>query len=201
MRERVDESTDKRIYAYTHPLTARYEMQNTRYKKRDTPQDTLRWKYETGFTIVELLLALAIASILLAAVATAFNASIINYRENEDIFKAINSARGALLRITSQLRTADTVDPNSPANECALFTASGDNITYRYNNGDNKLYLDANGNSYVLCDNVTAMTFTRDTVIEDMQTIVKSVQISITVASNNVQQTVSAAAVIRRNLN
>jgi prepilin-type N-terminal cleavage/methylation domain-containing protein len=177
-------------------------MQKTRYKKRDTAQDTLRWKYETGFTIVELLLALAIASILLAAVATAFNASIINYRENEDIFKAINSARGALLRITSQLRTADAVDPNSPANECTLITAGGDDVTYQYNNGDNKLYLIDNlsGSSYVLCDNVTAMSFTKDTVIIEGIEKVRSIQVSITVARGNAQRKISAAAVIRRNL-
>jgi prepilin-type N-terminal cleavage/methylation domain-containing protein len=170
------------------------------HRLRDTPQDTLRWKYESGFTIVELLVALAIASILLAAVATAFNASIINYRENEDIFKAINSARGALLRITSQLRTADAVDPTSPANECTLITASGDDITYQYNNGDNKLYLIDNlsGSSYVLCENVTAMTFTKTPT--DDGTDCKSVQISITVVRGNAQRKISAAAVIRRNL-
>ena len=177
-------------------------MQNTRYKKRDTPDDSLRWKYETGFTIVELLLALAIASVLLAAVATAFNASIINYRENEDIFKTINSARGALLRITSQLRTADAVDPNSPVNECTLITAGGDDVTYQYNNGDNKLYLIDNlsGSDYVLCDNVTAMTFAKDTVIIEGIEKVRSVQVSITVARGNAQRKISAAAVIRRNL-
>ena len=155
-----------------------------------------------GFTIVELLLALAIASILLAAVATAFNASVINYRENEDIFKAINSARGALLRITSQLRTADAVDPNSPANECTLITAGGDDVTYQYNNGDNKLYLIDNlsGSSYVLCDNVTAMSFAKDTVIIESIEKVRSVQVSITVTRGNAQRKISAAAVIRRNL-
>jgi prepilin-type N-terminal cleavage/methylation domain-containing protein len=177
-------------------------MHNTRYKKRDTPQDTLRWKYETGFTIVELLLALTIASILLAAVATAFNASIINYQENEDIFKAINSARGALLRITSQLRTADAVEPNSPVNECTLITAGGDDITYQYNNGDNKLYLITNDDltdpDYVLCESVAAMTFTKTPT--DDGTDCKYVQISITVARGNVQRKISAAAVIRRNL-
>jgi len=172
-------------------------MQNTKYKKRDT-------KYETGFTIVELLLALAIASILLATVATAFNASIINYRENEDIFKVINSARGALFRLTSQLRTADAVDPTSPANECTLITSGGDDITYRYNNADNKLYLITNDDlsdpDYVLCDNVTAMTFTKDTVIVESIEKVRSVQVSITVACGNVQKKISAAAVVRRNL-
>jgi len=174
------------------------------HRLRDTPQDTLRWKYESGFTIVELLLALAIASILLATVATAFNASIINYRENEDIFKVINSARQSLFRLTSQLRTADAVDPTSPANECTLITAGGDDITYRYNNADNKLYLitnyDLSDPDYVLCDNVTAMTFTKDTVIIESIEKVRSVQVSITVARGNVERKISAAAVIRRNL-
>jgi prepilin-type N-terminal cleavage/methylation domain-containing protein len=158
---------------------------------------------KTGFTIAELLVALAVAGILLAAVAVAFNASVINYRENENLFKTINSARQALFRMTSQLRTADAVDPTAPANECTMITAGGDDITYQYNNGDNKLYLidNSSGSNYVLCDNVTATTFTKNSVIEDSQTIVKSVQISITVASGNVQRTVSAAAVIRRNLN
>jgi prepilin-type N-terminal cleavage/methylation domain-containing protein len=166
-------------------------MQNTRYK--------------TGFTIAELLIALAISGILLVAVAVAFNASAINYQQNEDIFKAINSARQALFRMTTQLRTADAVDPNSPSNECSLITADGEDITYRYNNADNTLYLITNDDlfdsDYVLCDNVTALTCTKNAVIEEAQIKVKSVQISITVASGNLQRTVSTAAVIKRNLN
>jgi len=161
-------------------------------------------RYENGFTVVELLLALAITSILLAAVAVAFNASIINYRENEDIFKTINSARQALFRITSQLRTAEAVDPNSPDDECTLITAGGDDITYRYDSGDNKLYLitndDLSDSDYVLCDNVTAMTFKKDTATEGAIVYVKSVQISITVVSGGLERTVSAAAVVRKNL-
>jgi type II secretory pathway pseudopilin PulG len=161
-------------------------------------------KFIAGFSIVELLLALAITALLLTAVAVAFNASITNYRENEDIFKAINNARQALFRLTTQLRTAAAVDPNAPANECTLITSGGKDITYRYNNTDNKLYLitndDLTDSDYVLCDNVTAMGFTRDTATEDSVTYVKSVQISITVQSGHIQQTVSSAAVIRRNL-
>lgn len=177
-------------------------MRHTKYNTRNTSFRLRATSNGCGFTIVELLVALTIASMLLAAVATAFNASIINYRENEDIFKAINSARGALLRITSQLRTADAVDPNSPANECTLITAGGDDVTYRYNNGDNKLYLIDNlsGSSYVLCDNVTAMSFAKDTVIIESIEKVRSVQVSITVARGNAQRKISAAAVIRRNL-
>ncbi len=161
-----------------------------------------------GFTVVELLLALAISAMLLAAVTVAFNASVVNYRENEEIFRTINSARQALFRMTSQLRTAGYevapgvwggVDPADPNNECSFFTSAGEDITYRYNSADNKLYLDTNGNSYVLCDNVTAMTFTR-TLTDDLSDC-KSVQISMTVACGDMERTIAAAAVVRRNLN
>ena len=138
---------------------------------------------------------------LLAAVAAAFHASAINYRENEEIFRTINNARQALFRMTSQLRTADAVDPCAPNNECTLVTPSSENITYRYNSGDNKLYLDTNGNSYVLCEYVTAMTCTKNAVLDDTIWKVKSVQISITVACGDMERTIAAAAVVRRNLN
>ncbi|MHC4457888.1 MAG: prepilin-type N-terminal cleavage/methylation domain-containing protein [Planctomycetota bacterium] len=161
-------------------------------------------KYQCGFTIIELLVALAITAILLTAVAVAFNASVISYRQNEDIFKTINSARQALFRITNQVRTADAVDPCAPDNECSLITAGGEDITYQYNSADNKLYLitndDLSDSDYVLCENVAAMTFNKDTAVEDSVLYVKSVQISMTVASGDVQRTVAAAAVVRRNL-
>jgi len=162
-------------------------------------------RHKTGFTIVELLLAIAIAGMLLVAVAVAFNASATNYRENEEIFRTINTARQALTRMTSQLRTADGVDHTAPANECTLMTADGKDITYRYDSGQGVLYLvtnyDLTDSDYVLCENVTAMTCTKTAVVEASQTVVKSVQISITVTSGDAQRTVSAAAVIRRNLN
>ena len=160
---------------------------------------------KAGFTIVELLLALAIAGMLLAAIAVAINASAKNYQENEDTFKAVNSARQALFRITSQLRTAIAVDPNAPSNECTMITAAGENITYRYNSGDSKLYLitndDLSDSDYVLCDNVTAMTCAKTAELVDSVIVVKNVQISLTVASDDIKKTISAAATIRRNLN
>ncbi len=165
-------------------------MQNTRYK--------------TGFTIAELLIALAVVAMLLVAVAVAFNASAVNYQQNEDIFRTINSARQALFRMTSQLRTASAVnpDPNSPA-ECTMITAGGDDITYRYNGADNKLYLitndDLTDSDYVLCENVTALTCKKTLTDDGLDC--KSVQITITVQSGDVQRTVSGAASIRRNLN
>ena len=106
--------------------------------------------------------------------------------------------------MTSQLRTATAVEPNSPNSECTLLTAGGEDITYRYNSGDNKLYLvtndDLSDSDYVLCDNVIAATFQRETATKDSVTYVKSVQIAMTVQSGNLQRDASAAAVIRRNL-
>ncbi len=157
-------------------------------------------KSSAGFTIAELLIALAITALLLVAVAVAFNASVVNYRDNEDIFKTINKARQALTRITNQLRTADAVDPNEPSNQCSLITAGGDDITYRYDNSDNKLYLDFNSNSYVLCHDVTGMTFTKDTATGESGTYVKSIQVSMTVSSGDLEKSLSAAVVVRRNL-
>jgi prepilin-type N-terminal cleavage/methylation domain-containing protein len=160
---------------------------------------------KAGFTIAELLIALAISAMLLVAVAVAFNASAVNYQENEDIFKTINNARQALFRMTSQLRTANAVDSAAPNNECSFITAAGEDITYQFRIADNKLYLitndDLTDSDYVLCDNVTAMTFTKTWVVVDTLIKVKSVQISMTVVSGNVQKTISAAAAIRRNLN
>jgi prepilin-type N-terminal cleavage/methylation domain-containing protein len=171
---------------------------------RNTNNEIRNTKCESGFTIAELLIVMAITGILLAAVAVALNASIINYQENENIFKTINNARQALIRITTQLRTADAVDHNPPDNQCSLITADGDDITYRYNNTDNKLYLitndDLSDSDYVLCDNVSGMTFIKNSVIEGSQIKVKSVLISMTVQVGNVQRKISAAVVIRRNL-
>jgi prepilin-type N-terminal cleavage/methylation domain-containing protein len=162
-------------------------------------------KYKTGFTVAELIIALAISSILLAAVAFAFQSSIMNYSENEDVFKTINSARQALCRMTTQLRTANAVDPNTPANQCTFLTPSNEQITYDYRSADKKLYLITGGSEYLLCDNVTAMTFTTDTFVVDvegvLQTRVKSVQISMTVKNGDIENTISAAAVVRRNMN
>ena len=70
-------------------------------------------KIVRGFSIVEMLLALAMTALLLVAVAVAFNSSVMNYQENENIFKAVNSARQAMFRITTQVRTANAVDPSS----------------------------------------------------------------------------------------
>jgi prepilin-type N-terminal cleavage/methylation domain-containing protein len=175
-------------------------MNNTQYAIRNTQYSRCNTQYANAFTIAELLIVLAISGILLAAVAVAFNASVVNYRENEDIFKTINNTRQALFRMTSQLRTGHWVDPNAPSSQCSFYTSADEDITYDFRSDDNALYLVTNsdGQEYILCENVTAMNF--DRTLTDDGTDCKSVQISMTVQSGDVQRTLSAAAVIRRNL-
>lgn len=153
-----------------------------------------------GFTLVECLIGLAISAVLLTAVAVAFNASVINYRENEKMYNTINNARQALTRMTSQLRTGHTVYPGDPSNRCSFFTATNEDITYEFRSADNTLYLITNsdGSEYVLCNNVTAATFNKTFTDDGLDC--KSVQISLTVQDGNFQRTLSAAAVVRRNL-
>ena len=152
-----------------------------------------------GFTIAECLISLAICAILMTAVAVAFNASLINFRENEEMFQSINNARQALTRMTTQLRTADGVDAAGPATECSLLTPTGEDITYEFRVADKKLYLITNSDDkeYVLCDDVTSASFTRTLATNGEP---KSVLISLTVQCGSSTRTLSAAAVVRRNL-
>lgn len=168
-----------------------------------------------GFTLVECLISLAITAVLLAAVATAFNASIVSYGENENMFWAINNARQAMARMTSEFRTAGYVDPNgvvfgvphltSPGPSCTLYKTNSDGtmqiMRFEYSSTDNRLCL-VMGNTttsptYVLCEGVTSATFT---TLSKNGVDATGVQISLTVRSGDASRTLSGAAVIRRSL-
>ncbi len=163
-----------------------------------------------GFTIVEMLIALMIMGILLAAMAVAFDASAKNYTANEGISKTMNTARAALLRITTELRTATAVavigtggDPDNQ--QCSLLNSQGQNITYQFKPDEGILYLvtndDLTDSDYVLCRNVTSATFNRATVPSDPAAI-RNVRIVLAVTDENgkISQTLAAAAVVRKNL-
>jgi len=145
---------------------------------------------------------------LLAAVAAAFNASAVSYGENEDMFWTINNARQAMVRMTTQLRTAGYADANGvtyavahqtpPSNQCVFFTPEGVLMRYEYRSAESKLYLVNSGTSqqYLLCDGVTAATFTTTSTNGVDAT---SVQIALTVKSGRTHRSLSGAAMVRRN--
>jgi prepilin-type N-terminal cleavage/methylation domain-containing protein len=153
-----------------------------------------------AFTIVECLISLAIMAMLLAAIAAAFKASVVSYGENEKMFWTINNARQALVRMTSQLRTGHCIDPTPDSNQCSFFTAENENITYDFDSAAQKLYLvkNATGQQYALCDEVVSASFSKILTVDGLDC--KSVQISLTVRSGDMDRTLSSAAVIRRNL-
>lgn len=172
-----------------------------------------------GFTIVEVLMSLAILAMLMAAVAVAFDASIVNFQANESISKNMNTARAALLRMTTQIRKAGYDDGtgyrsvgvgvSGDNTQCSLVapdeSAPGGycDITYRYAADEKILYLDDNisGNSYPLCRNVRDASFIRGT--GGTPPVVRNVRMVLTVTDDKGKnpQTLAAAAVVRRNLN
>jgi prepilin-type N-terminal cleavage/methylation domain-containing protein len=160
---------------------------------------------KTGFTLVEVLMALVILGILMTAVAVAFDASVKNYQANEGIYRTANAGRQTLLRITNDVRTAQYIanvgvgpGQDSPG-ELTLVTGDGNNITYRFDSTQKTLRLYTATDDYLLCRNVAAMSFVR---VPATTQPVRSVRISMELSdpdSAAVQKLV-AAAVVRRNL-
>ena len=171
---------------------------------KPTVRHKKRRAVRAGFTVVECLIGLVISAMLMTALAVAFNASIINFRENETMFESINSARQALNRMTSQLRTANGVQFTSPANQCVFLSSASELLTYEYRDAShstdpNTLVLIKSGTAYTLCDNVTAASFSKTQADGDPNDS-KSVLISLTVQTGDIQRSLSAAAVVRRAL-
>ncbi len=166
-----------------------------------------------GFTIVECLVGLAISAVLLTAVAAAFNASVVNYRENEEMFWSMNNARQALTRMTGEIRPAGYFDQSvkppwhgmahniEPTDHCTFYLANHELITYQFNADEKKLYLvkNATNQSYVLCSDVSNAVFA--TIPDDGGDPLigaKSVIITLTVRKGGSERTLSAAAALRR---
>ena len=156
-----------------------------------------------GFTVIEMLMTLMILGMLLTALAAAFSASIANFKVNEDAFKLTNSARQALSRITTELRTAIAVEVSEPSYQCSLITSGNSDITYKFDSTNNTLYLVTNDSllddDYILCENVAAMIFVKAVDPVDSG-VIRNVQISMTLSSDNFTKSISTAAVLRRNI-
>lgn len=183
-----------------------------------------------AFTIVELLLSLAILAMLMAAVAVAFDASMKNFQANEAIYETSKVGRQAMMRIINDLRSARAVNVTGTvaaygdtqygviaqgrglgwvgddAYSCSLINAAGQAFCYRYEPAVKTLWLDDNDNaeSYVLCRNVQSVTFTRSVLTGGAADPdrVQSVRISLRLSDDgdDVTQTLAAASVVRRNL-
>ena len=145
-----------------------------------------------GFTVMELIMAMAVSGMLLAALATAFTVSANSVQENQRFFNRYNQARQALCRMTKELRDATSVDTYGDSSMCHFQDASGDYKGIYFDSYNQVLTL----NGAVLCDHVTEVRFTKK--ISDYHC--ERVQISLTVSEHGESQTFTACAVPRRNL-
>jgi|GEM_PF-3287521 len=158
---------------------------------------------QTGFTIAEMLVALVVMSLLLTAIATAFNASAANYRQNAAIAEAMNSARQVVGRMTTLIRTGQPSPATEAVGTCSLITAEGHAVVLRYNAGQSRVYYDdtTDGTSNVLCENVTRLTFAKAKVTSGPGSpYVKRVVITMTITIGDVSETITSAAVVRKNI-
>ena len=153
-----------------------------------------------GFTLVELLMALAISALLLSGLGMAFNASMTSYTVNKDTYAGLNNARLALARMVSELRTGYWVDPNASPSQCNFYNASSRDLGYDYRSEDKTLYIvdHADDSDYVLCRNVESATFTKIPTEDNGDC--QSVHIDLTVSSGAIEQAFSQSVAIRRNL-
>jgi prepilin-type N-terminal cleavage/methylation domain-containing protein len=159
-----------------------------------------------GFTLVEIIIAVVLAAMLMTALAVAFDASVKNYSANDSIFKSMNMSRQALQRMTTAIRTAGTIvlPGDEGTNQCTITDADGKRYTYEFRSADNSLYLIDNdvepAKDYLLCGNVSNLNFTKTTGLVGEVTLVKNVQISMSVTIGGQTKTLNAAAVVRRNM-
>ena len=163
-----------------------------------------RCKLVWGFTLVEIIISLAIAAMVLTAAAIAFDACITNYQVNKDISESVIKANQVLSRMVSDLRCATAVMTSEPNSQCTMITAAGDDITYRFEPSEGRLYLVENHvppTSHILCEGVSSAVFDRTTAVDELgAAYVKDVRILLTVGQGNSAQKACAAVAIRRNL-
>jgi len=96
-----------------------------------------------GFTILELLVSLLLASMLLTAIALATRASMDSYEQNRNAAAVNQASRSLAMRMQRELRQAEAVDYTAGSSKVVITpptNASGlQNITYTYDSTNKTL--------------------------------------------------------------
>jgi hypothetical protein len=144
-------------------------------------------------------------------VAGAYVASANSVKNNDEFYRATQAARVAVLRVTSEVRRAQIVDVDSPADangnttQIKVFTYNGQDFTYKYDSQKKQLLLVTNSNltdaDYVLVRNVASASFNILKGVDSSGAqCVSHVGLTLTVAVGKNQVTLSGAAAPRCNL-
>ena len=117
-----------------------------------------------GLSLVEVLIALSISAMLLSAVAAAFSATAQAIEINDQFFRASQSARVSVNRISAELRKCRAAGVNGST--LALTSATGEELTYTFDATAKQLKLTVAAvptpKVYVLANNVESVAFATD---------------------------------------
>ncbi|MBS3735013.1 MAG: prepilin-type N-terminal cleavage/methylation domain-containing protein [Phycisphaerae bacterium] len=164
-----------------------------------------------GFTLVEVLIALALFALLMAAMGTAVHGALDSHAENTDLASATQGARVALQRICHDIRTAASVDPYAGTGTLRLVPPEDvDAIQIDYVHDANEqqlLYCVTDGagqTDHVLLggdDGIDVTAFVVDHEIADdgEETYIRSTTFALTFEVDGESLTVTASAAPRRN--
>ena len=135
-----------------------------------------------GIGLVEVMISLAICSMLLTAMAAALMGSTAAVKVNEDFFRATHGARVALVQLQSALRRCDQC--SVPSNtRIDLITYDGKDRSYLFDAVKGQLLLVTNSSStdpdYVLARNVSNVNFVADSEYYPGTTTSRVVRVTI----------------------
>ena len=138
-------------------------MNSNHYTHRSTSgASSCSRRRPAGMTLPELLVGLAIGALMLAAIATAFDAGLKSYAVNQDMTIAGRSARNVMNRMAGTIRSGWN-DPainamviSEAGDECSLVDADDREVVYWYDSGENELEMSIDGgdNWYTLLKGV-----------------------------------------------
>lgn len=168
-----------------------------------------RGHHTEAFTLVEVLLSLAILAMLMAAIGSAVYASLDSYEQNEHIASATQATRAVLDRISRDIRTAAAVSAGST--QITIITPAGSEaqqIDYDWDSGDGVLYyrrkVDGSTTSYPLLGDgdvtISSFSVTYETGLDwEGISCTKSVTVLLDIAIDGKTFTMTGSASPRRN--
>ena len=159
-----------------------------------------------AFTLIEVLMSLALLGMLLAAVAVGVHTSLMSYKENEEIAAVTQSARFVLHRMMREIRTAAVIDSASSQLTITPPDDGSGLSQIRYDYYDGVLYyhrtVSGEETSYVLLggDDDDAAVNAFNVIREiDQAGLTLSVTVRLDLAVDNQPFAVTASSTVRRN--
>ena len=167
---------------------------------------------QRGFTLVELMIALVLLTLLLTAIAAGTHACLSSYAANTKSTTMTQTVRVLLMRLRREVRGAEAVDFEAPANKLVIFPPPSDGgvqkVEYEYDSDAGTFTysqtIDGDVTSQVVLSRSTAVTMTDfsvdyDVVEKEGVDCTQRAVVTMTVQIDGVSSTVVCSASPRRN--